>query len=131
MFKEIEHTADYALYVWGQDLPELFLDAARGMNALTGGQPGQPAVTREIALEASDLETLLVGWLEELAFLMEVEGEIFDRFTLSELSPTSMSVQISGGPAENVDKLIKAITFHELAIQQTAEGYQTTIVFDV
>ncbi len=131
MYEEIEHTADYALRVWGADLPELFLEAARGMNALTGGRAADLSITRELSLQAPDLETLLVNWLEELAFLIEIEGEIFQNFQVQAFAPTSLQVQLTGGKVQNLEKLIKAVTFHGLAIQNTAAGYQAVIVFDV
>jgi len=131
MFEEIDHTADYALCVRGADLPELFIEAARGMNTLTGGAPGQPAASREIALEAPDPETLLVTWLEELVFLMEIEEEMYDQFEMLSFAPTALTAKVTGGPAVGLDKLIKAVTFHDLAIRETAGGYETTIVFDV
>lgn len=131
MFEEIEHTADYAVRVRGTDLRELFVEAARGMNALTGGRPGQPSRCRELVLDAPDAETLLVSWLEELVFLMEVEGEIVDQFEILGLTPTSLKARLTGGPAVDVDKAVKAVTFHELAIRETGDGYETTIVFDV
>ncbi len=131
MHEEIEHTADYAIRVRGLYLAHLFIEAARGMNALTGGRPENFSVGREITLQALDLETLLVTWLEELAFLMETEGEIYDRFKVLAFSPTELRVKVQGGPAAKLDKLIKAITFHDLSINKTAAGYETTIVFDV
>lgn len=131
MYEEIEHTADYALRVWGVDLPELFVEAARGMNALTGGRPADLSITRELSLQAPDPETLLVDWLQELAFLIEIEGEIFQTFHVLAFSPTSLHVQLGGGKAQNLEKLIKAVTFHGLAIQRSGAGYQTVIVFDV
>jgi SHS2 domain-containing protein len=30
-----------------------------------------------------------------------------------------------------VEKLIKAVTYHDLSIRETAEGYETIVVFDV
>jgi SHS2 domain-containing protein len=131
MYEEIDHTADYAIHVRGIDLPGLFVAAARGMNALTGGAVVHPPVSREIHVEASELETLLVTWLEELAFLMETAGEMYEEFQVISLSPTSLRVRAQGGAVSGLDKLIKAITFHDLAIRQTAAGYETTVVFDV
>ncbi len=131
MFEEIEHTADYAIRVWGAELPELFVEAARGMNALAGGAPGMPVVTRQIAVQAADLETLLVAWLEELAFLLESEGQMFDRLEMLSFSPTALTARVGGGPAVGLQKLIKAVTFHDLAIRPTAGGYETIVVFDV
>jgi SHS2 domain-containing protein len=46
-----------------------------------------------------------------------------------------LRVRARGGPATGVDKLIKAVTFHNLAIRANKGGpetiYETTIVFDV
>ena len=131
MFEELEHTADYAIRAWGKNLPELFIEAARGMNSLTGGKPGSPSSSRRIKLEAPDLETLLISWIEELAYYMEVESMIFSDLKISNLSPHVLQATVTGGPAVGLSKLIKAITYHHLEIQEVAGGYETTIVFDV
>lgn len=131
IIEEIEHTADYAIRVQGEDLPALFVAAARGMNGLTGGRPADFSVQRQIKVSAADLESLLVAWLEELAFLMEVEGEIFDQFDILSFSPTALHIRVGGGPVTHLDKLIKAVTFHDLSIQETDAGWMTSIVFDV
>jgi SHS2 domain-containing protein len=34
-------------------------------------------------------------------------------------------------PLHRLVKAIKAVTFHNLAIRQTGQGYETEIVFDV
>jgi len=131
VYEEIDHTADYAIQVRGVDLPSLFVQAARGMNALTGGVVVGPPISREIHVGASELETLLVTWLEELAFLMETAGEMYEEFEVISLSPTALKVRARGGAVSGLDKLIKAVTFHDLSIRHTAAGYETTVVFDV
>lgn len=131
MFEEIDHTADYAIRVIGDDLASLFVEAARGMNALTGGTAVDSAITREIQVEAGDLEALLVTWLEELAYYMERDGEMYQEFKVISLSPTCLRVEAKGGSGRNLEKLIKGVTFHDLAIRQTKGGYETTVVFDV
>jgi SHS2 domain-containing protein len=131
IIEEIEHTADYAIHVQAEDLPALFIAAARGMNSLTGGRPADLSVQRQIKVSAADLETLLVSWLEELAFIMEVEGEIFDQFDMLSFSPTALHSRVGGGPVTRLNKMIKAVTFHDLSIQETDTGWMTSIVFDV
>jgi SHS2 domain-containing protein len=131
MFTEIEHTADYAIQVSSPDLKGLFEDAAWGMYSLTGGHvPSSPTV-REIELSAPDVETLLVGWLEELSFLLEIEGEMMDDVSFQYLRPTELLALLKTGPAAGVTKLIKAVTFHDLEIRMSAQGCVATIVFDV
>lgn len=131
LYREVEHTADYAIEVIGHDLTDLFTSAARGMIALTGAVAADSAIVRHISLEALDLETLLVAWLEELAFLMETEGLVCNRFELQLLTATCLRATVAGGVATGLDKPIKAITYHDLAIEEFSSGFRTRLVFDV
>lgn len=131
MYKEIEHTADYAIWVSSGNAEGLFLDAARGMYALTGGRVEATAGERRVRLRAPDIETLLVEWLEELAFLLEMEGQMAREMSFVVLHPTNLVAELHIGLASGVTRLIKAVTFHDLEIRSSDEGYQTTIVFDV
>ena len=67
-FEAVEHTADWALHVWGNDLEELFTSSASGMSSLiVADADSLPMnITRTVNLEAFDAETLLVDWLSEL-----------------------------------------------------------------
>lgn len=130
-YREIEHTADWELEVWGPDLPALFEQAARGMYALKGNHlEPQGGVERDLQLHAPDPESLLVAFLAELLFLEEVEGLGFDSFDLH-LEPASLSARMSGAPVRSPGKDIKAVTYHNLAIRKTDRGLEVNIVFDV
>jgi SHS2 domain-containing protein len=129
----VEHTADWSLRIRGADLGELFANAAKGMAMLMVEDPqvlGED-VERSLALEAYDVESLLVDWLNELAYLAEVEGIVFKEIELNEIGEKQLAATVRGGKAPVLDKHIKAVTFHNLAIQQTAIGLEVTIVFDV
>ena len=130
-FREVEHTADWALEVWAPSLEALLEQAARGMYALarTRLKP-EPRVTRTFTLPFEDPETLLVDFLNELLYLEEVEGLGFDTFHLR-LQNGELKVQVEGAPIEGMEKLIKAATFHNLRIEQRPEGWWATVVFDV
>lgn len=130
-FEEIEHTADLALRVYGRDMRELFANAAYGMFTLMAEPSEEPACKREVSLEAMDYEGLLVDWLNELIYLHEVEGETYSQFNIETLSPTKLEAHVIGGPTRIKTKAIKAATFHDLAIKETANGLVATIVFDV
>lgn len=86
---------------------------------------------RQVRLTAPDAETLLVEWLQELAFLLEMEGEMAGEIDFQRLELTNLTAQLSTGPAAQVAKLIKAVTFHGLEIRSSTRGYEATIVFDV
>lgn len=131
-FQEIEHTADWALRVQGQTLPELFINAAAAMYAVTVDAPAiAPQVERLVEVSGVDAETLLVNWLNELVYLTEVEGLVFGQFEMLEFAPEHLRALARGQTGAPLRKHIKAVTFHNLRIVSTAEGYQVTIVFDV
>jgi SHS2 domain-containing protein len=131
-FAEVEHTADIAIRVWGRDLADLFANAAYGMACQLGNpDTAKPAVEQLVELEAYDKETLLVSWLGELLYLGEREGCVFTDFELLELTPTRLRAVARGRPVQPIGQHIKAVTFSDLEIVRTADGYETTIVFDV
>ena len=132
-FEEIEHTADRALKIYGSDLRELLVNAAQGMNSLMvkNSAATTTPVEKSVELAAMDAEELLVEWLSELAFWAETEMFVFSRFELHEVSTTRLKATIYGKRADQLEKHIKAVTYHNLKIMQTAEGLTATVVFDV
>jgi SHS2 domain-containing protein len=130
-YLEISHTADWALKVWAPNLPGLFEQAAHGMYALLqirlqpGGDYECP-----VDLDAEDAEGLLVSFLSELLYLTEQEGLGFEIFDLV-VDEIHLSGRMIGAPVESQAKEIKAVTYHNLVIQKTERGLETTIVFDV
>lgn len=131
-FKEIPHTADAALHVWGQDLTELFINAARGLAWLMADpETVHPETEVALDLSAPDVETLLVTWLGELIYLNERDGIVFTEFDLEEVTPAHLRGTVRGGRAGEIRRFVKAATFSNLAIRPTDRGLETTITFDV
>jgi SHS2 domain-containing protein len=130
-FEELPHTADWAVRVWAADLPALFSEAARSMNAISGAQaaPGG-RLSRKFAADAPDVESLLVLFLSELVFAAEQEHLVFDRFEIT-LNGSALKVNMSGAALLSLNKSIKAVTYHNLQVRQTEAGFEVEIVFDV
>jgi SHS2 domain-containing protein len=132
-WEEIEHTADWALRVRGEDLRALFENAARGMVSLIGGEasPAGAVIHRTISLHAPDWEILLVDWLTELLYLIEDQQVVFTHIAVHHVADFALEAEVTGRTNGRFDKYIKAVTYHNLAIRQTDTGYETAIVFDV
>ena len=132
MWEEIEHTADWAIRVWGEDQRALYENAALGMVSLLGdAKPIEITLRRSIEVTAIDAESLLVDWLTELLYLLE-DHLIFDQIHVTGIEGNTLRAEISGGPPdEPINKHIKAVTYHMLEIKQTDQGLETVIVFDV
>jgi len=128
---EIEHTADRAFSVQGRDLCELFENAARAI--FETQQPPSSAfvhVFHEVNANGIDRETLLVNWLNELLYQQEKCQETFDHCSVLDLSDTAIRATVSGRSGVERNP-VKAVTFHGLQIQPTAQGFRTTFVVDV
>ena len=130
-FEELEHTADWAFRAYGRDRIELYENAAYALFALEGAPDSQGGVTRTVTVHGVDYEALLVNWLSELLYLQETEHETYSHFKVENLTPTELAARIQGAPSGPLNKFIKAITYHELKIEQTPEGWQATVVVDV
>jgi SHS2 domain-containing protein len=131
-FHEIEHTADTAIRVWAPDLPKLFVEAAKGMNSLTGVRLDQKErKSHSLSLEAQEIESLLVIFLEEILFLGEANGLGFDEFSVEIKDGFSLSANLQGAKICEKQKEIKAVTFHNMEILKTKSGFEVIIVFDV
>ena len=130
-FFEREHTADREIEVWASDFSELLRQAARGMYFLSGTHIKQQLrQERKIQLSAPDQESLLVKFLTELLNLSEQEHLGFDEFQI-DLQGNQLQAIVKGAPISSQDKEIKAVTYHNLSIRETAEGLLVDIVFDV
>ena len=130
-FEEISHTADWSARIWAEDLPSLFVESARAMNSLSGTVAGNGArLTQSFSVEAPDAESLLVAFLSELLYLQEQKDLTFDQFDVR-LAGQWLKVEMEGTQIASSEKAIKAVTYHNLRIEKTNEGFEVTIVFDV
>jgi SHS2 domain-containing protein len=130
-FEELSHTADWSLRVWAADLVSLFVETAKGMNTLAGFKMAEnPRVRRTFSASAPDAESLLVSFLSELVYFAEKDRLAFDHFEI-QVEGQTLKVEMTGGPLVSMNKTIKAVTYHNLHIQQTGRGYEIEIVFDV
>lgn len=130
-FEEMQHTADWAMRVWAQDMPSLFAEAARGLNTLAHVELAQgPRERRRFECAAPDGESLLVAFLSELVYYQEQEGLAFEDFQIH-IEDGRLRVAMQGAALRSIGKAIKAVTYHNLKIQKSERGYEAEIVLDV
>ena len=139
-FEFIDHTADAGIKAWGATLTELFENAAIGMFAVIAGEEYKAQGSKiekkiEISKNTDNLEEILVSWLSELLYIFNREKIYFNNFKISSLNNSGIKAEASG---VNIDLYqsdlyteIKAVTFHNLKIEETADGFNCTIIFDV
>jgi SHS2 domain-containing protein len=93
------------------------------------------AVQREIALEGSDVENLLVQWLSEILYLYDGEHYLVSGIEILELSSTRLKARVTGEfIQEQKHRLrmdVKAVTYHQLSVRQEPNGSTVRVFLDI
>jgi SHS2 domain-containing protein len=135
-FEFVAHTADVAVVVRGQTMPELLRCAGSALYSLVMDDPTIATVEhRLVAIESVDADALLIDWINELIYLFYAEGMAFSEFRFDELNDTGLRAECRG---ERVDlslratnREVKAATYHMAHISRVGKGLVARIVLDV
>ena len=135
-FDVVEHTADTGVIAYGADMREAFANAAYGMFSLMADlKQVREETSRYIEAEVGDRESLVVSWLNELLYLFDVEGNIFRRFDILELTNTSLKADAYGEKADasrhELRGGVKAATYHMLKVAEDRGRWRIRVIFDV
>lgn len=142
-FELLPHPADVGFVARGGTLEELFAVAAQAL-CDTGWELDRVRAREEVHIRAraATLEDLLYSWLSEVLFLSDAEHWVFREFRVARVtaaSPPERLWEVHGsGRGERFDKrrhrartYIKAVTYHQLAVKETQDGWQATVYLDV
>jgi SHS2 domain-containing protein len=143
-FIQLPHTADIKVRVFGETKEALFAHALEAMfqviHPLVPGAkiehdrviPQSLPIQREISLSSIDDANLLVDFLSEALCLSDTHNEAYFKADITFLEPNKLHATIHGAGITGFESTeIKAVTYNELNIEQTPEGWQTDIVFDI
>ena len=135
-FEVFDHTADVGIIAYGEDLKEAFANAAYGMfSQIADLQEVKEDVKRDIIIQSSDQEALLVDWLNELLYLLDVDHIIFSRFDITELSQNSLQAKVYGEKIDTsrhqLKTSVKAATYHMLKVETKKSGARVQFILDI
>jgi len=130
----IDHTADIGVKASANTLEEAFSYAAQAMfDIITDNSliEAQQSITLDI--KSSDLEQLLVDFLDELLYLFSAENLVFCKFDLH-IKENHLTGTAQGEPYDtskhNIGVEIKAVTYHMLEVKTQPKPY-VQILFDI
>ncbi len=135
-YRQLAHTADLGLRIWGASREELFENAGAALSAvLTDRRRLRREKTEEITVEAPDLEALLVAWLNHLLYLYDVNAFLGREFKVRELTPQRLAARARGetyDPGRHVARTaVKAATYHHLEIANRHGRWEATVILDL
>ena len=135
-FEILEHPADIGFRAYGRTREELFANAALALFSLACDLATiEERDSREIETSGSEEETLLYAWLAELLAVAEAERLVFQRAEICVLEPGRIRGVAYGEPFDRsrhrIGTHIKAVTFHQLKVEQTPAGFLAQVFLDL
>lgn len=139
-FYEDVAIADVAFEATGKTLEEMFVSAGL---ALTNTQVEdlktvEAKAEKAVELEASDVENLLVNFLQELIFYKDAEQLLLNKFDIK-IKKKKEKFKLSGkiyGEKLNPKKHellvdVKAVAWHRFKVEKTKDGWSAFVILDV
>ena len=132
-YEILPHTADIGVAASAPTLGELFGEAVRGLAAiLLDDEPPEGSSESTVRVEADDLALLLADVLEEALYAWELRGELAVGARLDVAGGIAHGAFLVAHALEPRGPAIKAVTYHQLAVEQAPDGgWRATVFFDV
>ena len=135
-FEPFDHTADTGIRARADAMAGLVRAAAEGLYAVIGELalcgPEQPFLFDEAGDAAA---VLLRDYLTELLVAFEQERRVVVKPTVVSFSDSRLTVEAQSMQVNDEQSVllheVKAVTYHELNIRRTPEGYEATVIVDI
>ena len=135
-FEFLDHPADIGFRVHPSSLEELFANCAHALISVILDPANVSAAEEwQIEAEGSDLESLLVNWLNEILYYVDTKRIVFASLLIQFLEP--LRVQCTAGgerrdPVKHPVRLsVKAVTYHQLTISKEQDKWMAEVYVDV
>ncbi|MFB6079499.1 MAG: archease [Haloferacaceae archaeon] len=130
-----DHTADVAVEATGPDISTTFAAAADGLAAASCDDVPPDGERFALSVTAESREALLFDYLDRLIYERDVRGvlPVDNEATVREESGEwTVEASARGVPFDRIDaREVKAVTYSEMVIAETADGWRAYVVLDV
>ncbi len=135
-YRIFDHTADLGVEVKAATREELYAGAVVALfDLLTEQSLVRPEIIRELVVDGNDPADLLVNVLREALYLWNGEGWLVKTCTIRRADARQVTALLLGesfDPARHrIKREIKAVTYHQVSVEQGKDGWTARIVFDV
>ncbi len=135
-YQTIDHTADLGITVQAESVESLFKEAALALSELIVGKRAFKSVEEiRISVSGSDWPDLMVNWLRELLYLWNGKNLMPGAVAIRALKPFTLdaTVMVDSTFCDPHDVLndIKAVTYHQISVENQAANWQANIIFDI
>ena len=136
-YQIIDHIADIGIILKAPDIESLFVRAALSMTDLmVKGDNSEKKLLKDVKIKGHDLPDLMVRWLGEILYLFQGEKLLvhsIEDITIRDKIQLMSRLQCAryNRCKHEVLMEIKAVTYHQISIVKTNEGWETKVIFDI
>jgi SHS2 domain-containing protein len=132
----LDHTADLRIRVTGDDPADLYRNAGLALfDLINRSDRLESREVIEIDVTGDDPADLMVNYLRELLYLWTGNEKLVKMIDILQISDTAVSARVSTDRYQpqrhTILHEIKAVTYHQIEVSRTTDGWQARVVFDV
>jgi SHS2 domain-containing protein len=137
-FRYLDHMTDAVIEAYGTTLNEAFEQAARGLcDTMIDLKDVEPRTEVHITASGHDAHSLLFDWLDKVMLLLVADGMVMSEFKVAisrngdyQLTGTAKGERIDLGKHKYKVE-IKAVTYHEMQIDEDPKGATVRFLLDL
>ncbi len=141
-FKFLEHTADVKFKAFGKTIEDAFVNAGYALKeTIVNDMKIKEKQKKKIKVDGIDKQSLLQQFLEEFLYLLDAEDFILSEIKSIKIKGNNngkqnkfgLEAEIAGDKASdyNFTNGVKAVTYNEMEVKHTKQGWQVQVVLDV
>lgn len=138
-YEYMEHTADVKFRAYGKTLEEAFTNAAYAyQDTVSNHDKIKPKIIKSISIESEDDKSLLYDFIEELIVLLDTDSFLLSKVSSISITKTKdkyqLNAEIAGDDKPEQYEIathVKAMTYQEMIIEETAAGFMVQVVIDL
>lgn len=142
-FEITDHTADAGIKIWAKDITDLFVEAAKGMVSLIVDRSKiKVKYSVKIKISSQTREELLLCWLKEILYVMEVNDTVLSEFQIENNNISlennfnyfihaTLKGERLNQQRHNICNEIKAVTRHNFFLTKEEDKWKSFVLFDL
>jgi len=121
MYNTVDNGSSIEIDVEDVDREALFRETLLALSDVLADAGGGTAVTHEVEVSASDLDGLLVAWVNELIRLAAADGFVAERAYRDRLAATSFGARVAGEGGIPTER-IRDVSCRSVGIKRLDDG---------
>jgi SHS2 domain-containing protein len=127
-------TSDVMFEAYGKSLKELFENAALAISSIMCNLKKVKAIKpKTVDIKASNVEELIVDWLQKIIALVDIEEMFFSKFEIKKINEKSLKAKVYGEEIrpELGETVVKAVTNYGFKFVKNKVNYKVRVSLDI